>query len=90
MKVLIRMSSVSIAVSDEKLADFMERLSKAGHSSVAETLRTKGKINQDQKAAALAVMENWLVSEDVDSLGTEIMDLRTELMRDTKTPPFDD
>jgi hypothetical protein len=84
------MSNVSVAVSDEKLADLMERLFKAGHSSIAETLRTKGTIKQDQKAAVLGVIESWLVNEDVDSLGTGMMDLRTELLRDTMTPPFDE
>jgi hypothetical protein len=86
----IRMSSRVVEVPWEKRSEFMERLSAAGHQDIVETLRNHRAFFEVQKPTALAVIENWLVTDDVDSVGPEMMNLRTELMRDTKTPPFDD
>jgi hypothetical protein len=86
----IRMSSRIVEVPWEKRSEFMERLTAAGHQDIAETLRTQRAFFEAQKPTALAVVENWLVTEDVDSVGPEMMNLRTELMRDTRHPPFDD
>ena len=69
---------------------YLDRLRRAGHGSIADTVQAEHFFYEHQKPAALDVLEFWLVTHDKESLGPELMDLRAELMRDTRHPKFVD
>jgi hypothetical protein len=87
----IRTARTTLHIPWENAHALLGRLrSVPGGSVVAGELRGSHAVAEiKNKQLLLDEMEAWLLATSVDTLGPELIELRDELMRDLKIPPFD-
>jgi hypothetical protein len=79
----------AIDVPREKADELSSRLRHPGAAKAIANADDRGvRFTSDEKAAVLATLGDWMQNDGIDALGGELADLRTELMRDLRLPPF--
>jgi hypothetical protein len=78
-----------IDVPPEKADELARRLSASTAAKAMADADDRGvRFTAAEKVAVLVVLSNWIYEFGIDALGGKLADLRTELMRDPRIPPF--
>jgi hypothetical protein len=88
----LRFASNTVRVPDDEVAEFERRLAaKPNGQAAADELRAHRRfVGDDQKSLALSAVNEWMREVDNSKLSEALKDVRYELMRDLRLPPFDD
>ena len=89
-RVLVRTSSAVIALPTDRFDALLERLPKTeeGRAS-ADELRERRALSEESKKVVVRTLRLWIDDRGVDDMGADLNDLRYELMRDLRIPPWD-
>lgn len=79
-----------IDVSSAKADELARRLrASTAAKAIADADERGVRFTAEEKSAVLVALSNWIYESGFDALGDGLADLRTELMRDLRVPPFD-
>ena len=87
---LVRTSTVVIAVPAERFEALLERLRQTEDGkTAADELSERNALSDENKKVVVRMLRLWIDDRGVDDMGADLNDLRYELMRDLKIPPWD-
>ena len=88
--ILVRTATVVTAVPADRFDALLERLERTEEGkSVADELRERNALSDENKKVLVRTLRLWIDDLGVDDMGTDLNDLRYELMRDLNIPPWD-
>ena len=88
--ILVRTSSVVIAVPADRFDALLERLERTEEGKpVADELRERNAVSDESKRILVRTLRLWIDDLGVDDMGADLNNLRYELMRDLNIPPWD-
>jgi hypothetical protein len=89
--VLLRFASNSVPVPEDEATELARRLEAEPQGrGAADELRTHRRFaDEAQKGLALSVINAWFHEVDASTLSDGMKDVRYELMRDLRLPPFE-
>jgi hypothetical protein len=88
--ILVRTSTVVIAVPAERFEALLERLRQTEEGkTAADELSERNALSDENKKVVVRMLRLWIDDLGVDDMGADLNDLRYELMRDLNIPPWD-
>ena len=88
--ILLRTSTVVIAVPAERVNALRERLERTEEGkAAADELRERNALSDENKKVVVRALRLWIDDLGVDDMGADLNDLRYELMRDLNIAPWD-
>ena len=88
--ILVRTESAAIAVPTDRFHALLRRLpgTEEGQAA-ADELRERNALSDENKKVVVRTLRLWVDDLGVDHMGTDLNDLRYELMRDLRIQPWD-
>ena len=88
--ILVRTSATVTAVPADRFDALLERLPKTEDGqAAADELRERKTLSDENKKVIVRTLRLWLEDFGTDHMGSDLNDLRYELMRDLRIQPWD-